>query len=269
MRRRAASAALVLAAGLTLAACGGDDDKSSGETKPDSSSSVTAGPSEALSAETFLPTISAAQAKAGSSHVEMTVEAAGQQITAEGDSLVSDDPSDSAMAMTMDLGDAVPGMSAMEIRLVDQVFYINVGAMTENKFAKIDLGDPDDPLAAQYGQLVEQMDPSRQIEQFKDSLSSFKQVGDAKTIDGVEATPYVLTLDAAKLQGITGAPTAGMPESVEYTMYIGPDNLPRRISSDIGGAALTMDYSKWGEDVDVKTPAADEISETDLSKQLG
>jgi len=265
MKKWAATAAIVLSAAVTLSACGDDEEPASGS---GSASAEVGDAADELTAETFMTAVSGAQAKAGSSHVDMTVDAAGQKITAKGDVVIGDDPADTAMTMTMDAGAAAGGLGSLEMRLVDGTFYMNLGPLTQDKFAKVDLDDPSNPLGAQYGQLVDQLDPSRQIEQFNDALKSFDQKGEPLEIDGVEATPYVLTLDTTKIPGTEDGATAGMPETIEYTMYIGPDNLPRRISSDIAGSAFTMDYSKWGEDIKVEAPSDDEITDTDLMSQL-
>ena len=50
-------------------------------------------------------------------------------------------------------------------------------------------------------------------------------------------------------------------DSASYSLFVGPDDLPRRISVDLGGAPTTMDYSKWGEPVNIVAPTADELTE--------
>ena len=59
-------------------------------------------------------------------------------------------------------------------------------------------------------------------------------------------------------------------------MYVGPDNLPRRLVSkmpDTGGSgpsSLTMDYTKWGQDITIEAPPKSQITDKDmLRKMLG
>jgi hypothetical protein len=81
----------------------------------------------------------------------------------------------------------------------------------------------------------------------------------------------VITVDTSKITTPKRAEQS-MPETVAYTIYVGPDNLPRRMLSQIpgaGGARATIDYSKWGGDVSITKPKASEITKKDLFGQLG
>lgn len=264
-RKLSSIAATVLVAGLTLSACGGSDEPSNdtSTSKPDADGSG----ETTLTKANFAQAISESQTKAKSSHLDMTVGVGGQSIEAKGDVLVGSSAADTAMTMSMDMGSSM----TMDMRLVDQVFYMNMGPMTDNKFAKIDLTDENNIFAKQYGQIVDQMDPAKQMEQFQEAMKSFEKKGEPKTLDGVEAQPYVVTVDTSKIKALAdleGAAASQIPDTIEYTMFIGPDNLPRRIETELAGSKTTMNYSKWGEPVDIKAPSADEISDKDLS-QLG
>jgi hypothetical protein len=267
LRSPIAVVALVVAAGFTLGACGDKADK--GDSASSSSNDAGTTKTVALTEDTFVDKITAATLKARTSHVEMAIDAGAQAITAKGDLEVGKTAADSAMAMTMDMG--AGGMGTLEIRLVDEIFYMNFGQMTQNKFAKIDLTDKSNPIGKQYGEIVDQLDPSRQMEQLAKALKSFEKKGQPQEIDGVQAQPYAVVVDTSKiadLAGLTGAPAAQVPDTITYTMFVGPDNLPRRIVTDVAGSKLTMDYSKWGEDVNIEAPPAGEISDLDLSKMM-
>lgn len=267
-RKSSSFAAVVLLAGLSLSACGDKDDSPAAD-KPGASSTTKAS-GEALTDASVIPAVTAAATKASTSHVSMTIGVGGQSIKAEGDVEVGAAASDTSMALTMDLGMA--GAGKLDMRLVDQVFYLNFGSMTQNKFARIDLTDESNPLGKQYGQLIDQVDPSKQLKQFAKALKSFDKKGGAEQIDGVDAQPYEIVVDTAKIAGLLDLPngaSSSIPETMTYTMFIGPDNLPRRIATDVAGAKMTVDYSKWGESVDIKAPAAGDISDQDLSKLMG
>lgn len=254
---------LVLVAGGTLAACS-DDAKSGGD-------DASAG--DSLTKADFFDEVIAAQTEAGSSHVDMSVDVAGQAIKASGDMMIGDSASDTAMSMTMETGQA--GMGSLEMRLVDEVFYLNFGAMTGNKFTKIDLTDKSNPIGKQFGDIIDSVDPSQQFKEFEEAVTGFKQSGKAKELDGVQTLPYVVTVDTSKIPSSEKAPEGSLPKTVKYTMYIGPDHLPRRMLSDLpdvggsGGGTMTIDYSKWGEDVTIDKPKASEISDKDFFSQLG
>jgi hypothetical protein len=267
-----AATAVVLVASVSLAACGDKDD----DAKKDSgdSSSVGSTADTTLTKDNVFAELSKAGLKAGTSHVEMKIEVAGQSITAKGDMNLSKDPKDSSMAMTMDTGQA--GAGTFEMRLVDQIFYLNFGPMTQNKFAKIDLTDKNNPIGKQYGDLLDNIDPMSQLSKIEGAVKSTEKKGAPKQIDGVKAQPYVIVVDASKVEGLSES-TGGakLPKSITYTVYIGPDNLPRRMIfelpniSGVGAGTMQADYSKWGEDVSISKPKASEISDNDPFAQLG
>ena len=263
-RKLSSIAAVVLLAGLTLSACGDKDDPAA-----DKSSSKPAGSSEVtLTKANFTQVVADSQVKAKSAHVDMTIGVGGQSIKAKGDLSVGSSPADGAMTMTMDMGSSMK----MDMRVVDQVLYMNMGQVTGNKFVKLDLTDDSNPLTKQYGQIMDQMDPAKQIDQLKTAITSFEKKGAPKTLDGVKTQPYVVTVDTSKVKAFADLPAASksqVPDTIVYTMYIGSDDLPRRMEFDLAGSKSTMDYSKWGEPVDIKAPAAGEISDKDLSELMG
>ena len=262
-RRLSSLAAVVLLAGLTLSACGDKDDSAGDQSDP----KPTAASNAALTKANFTQVLTDAQVKAKSAHVDMTMGMGGQTITGKGDVAIGTSLADTGVTMTMNMGSSM----SLDMRLVEQVFYLNFGQMTENKYVKIDLTDESNPLAKQFGQILDQMDPAKQLEQLRDAVKSFEKKGEPQTIDGVEAQPYVVTVDTSKIKAMADLPAAStsqVPETIVYTVYIGSDNLLRRIEFELAGVKSQMDYSKWGEPVDIKAPSAGEISDMDLS-QLG
>lgn len=263
LKQLTAVAALVLVTGGSLVAC---SDK--GDSKADGAAG-TAGAT--LTQANFFDEVTQAMAKAGTSHLTMSTTVGGQDVESDGDIRIGQTPADTALATTMKTGQG--GLGSIEMRLVDEVFYLNFGPMTRNKFTKIDLSDKNDPISSQFGELVRNVDPASQFEQFKDAVSSFDQKGEAITLDGVKAQPYVVVVDTSKMPATEKASGSSLPKTLEYTMYIGPDNLPRRITSALpaaaGGGTLTVDYTKWGEEVSISKPKASEITDKDPFGQLG
>ncbi len=263
LKKLTAVTAVVLVAGASLVACSGKE--GSGDGVGQSSGTD-------LTKANFFDEVLQAQSKAGTSHMSMAMEVGGQTIKADGDIEVGKTAADTAMAMTMETGQA--GMGSLEMRLVEEVFYLNFGPMTSNKFAKIDLTDESNPIGKQFGDIVGNVDPSQQLRELKGAVKSFEHKGKAIELDGVQAQPYMIGIDPSK---IAAAKEAGgsLPKTLEYTMYVGPDNLPRRIVSDLpavagsGGGKSTIDFSKWGEKVSITKPKASEITDKDFFSQLG
>ncbi len=266
LKHWSAVSALVLATGASLVACSDDGGKNG------DASGVGTASDTVLTQENFFEEVTKAQIKAGTSHVVMSLTSAGQEIKADGDVRLGDSVADTALVMRLDTGKQ--GLGSLEMRLVDRIFYLNFGPMTQNKFAKVDLTDDSNPIGRQYGDLVDSIDPIKQLEQFKGAVTSFEKQGDPIELDGVQAQPYRVEVDPSKVEQYkdSGAP---LPKKLSYTMYIGPDNLPRRLRSELpdvagsGPTSVTMDYTKWGESVSISAPKESEISDKDFLSQLG
>ncbi|MGI8954673.1 MAG: hypothetical protein ACR2FL_08905 [Nocardioidaceae bacterium] len=252
-------AALGAAALLALSGCGSAEDATSDQTQSTAGAST-----EALTADSFVSTLSDAQSSAETTHVQIKIGASGQEITAEGDVAVGSDPADTQMAMTMDMGSM--GAGGAEMRLVDQVFYMNLGPLTENKFAKIDLSDPNNPLGQSFGDLVGQLDPSKSVEDLEGAITSVEKSGSPETLDGVQAQPYEVVVDSTKIadaSGLAGSTGVSLPDELTFTFWVGSDNLPRKLTSDMGESTIEATFTKWGDDVSIEAPPADEISKQD------
>jgi len=65
-----------------------------------------------------------------------------------------------------------------------------------------------------------------------------------------------------------------LPKTMDFTLFVGPDDLPRRMVSVIpapdgsGATKLQMDYTAWGEKVSIAAPGAKNITKDSLLSQL-
>lgn len=257
---------LVLAAVVVLGLAGCGDESGSRPptwfTAGDSDGRNTDAPGDE-DAQAFLVQVADAQTSAQTVTMDLVMSVAGDDIVAHGQTRAGDDPADVEMAMTMEM----PGLGAMEMRFVDGVMYMSLGAESDDKFVAIDADD--EMFGEDLALMLEQMDPAAQMELMKDAVVDFRQEGDAEEIDGVEAVPYVVVLDAAvamEASGATAEELEGLdvPETIESTIFVGPDDLPRRMVMELMGMEMTMDFSAWGEDVLIEAPGPDEILEGDL-----
>ncbi|MCD9153976.1 hypothetical protein [Aeromicrobium duanguangcaii] len=263
---RKSLAILPAAALLALSACagsGGDDTTAAAAT---SSASAEAKPAAApaageLTRDNFVERIGAAQAKAGSTHLQMSTDSNGRTLALDGDVQLGEDVEDARTRLTLDVG-----QMAMELRMVDGVAYLKLGALSEGKFVKVDLTDPNDPMTREYGSLTGQIDPAKQLKSFRSALVEFENQGDGGTVDGVETTRLRLVLDTAKVMKHQNRGTAGskssVPKQVEYTLLVGSDDLMRQMTMDFGDEPVTVDWTKWGEPVEVTAPAKSQITDS-------
>ena len=141
--------------------------------------------------------LAAAQAKAETSHVSMNLTVpAGQSFRSYGEMKIGKSAEDTAMAMTVTGNTG--GIGKVELRLVKQKFYISLGKLTSNKFVSIDLTDKSNPIAKQYGEIIENLDPARQVKQYQAAIVKFDNEGKPVKLHGVEAQPYKITIDPSK-----------------------------------------------------------------------
>ncbi|HPU12619.1 MAG TPA: hypothetical protein PLQ19_02360 [Aeromicrobium sp.] len=255
--------ALVAAVMLVgLSACGGSADSAGSEAKAKDAETVAApAKDDPLTKENFVERLSAAQLKAKSAQMKMTTSAGGSDMTMNGVVGIDEDVTKSKTKLTLDMG-----TGKMEVRMVDGMMYLSMGELTGNKFIKIDLNDPKDPLRDQYGSLADQADPEAQLKVFRDALVKFDNQGkDGGQIDGVDTTRIVMVLDTSKVlkgKGDEATKALGqMPKELEYVIYVGPDDLMRRMTMTVAKSDTTIDWSNWGEPVDVKAPSKDQITD--------
>ena len=184
----------------------------------------------------------------------------------EGDAALAEDLGDRAAALSMDLpalggGDDEP----VDLRMLDQKLYVNLGEATGGDFYRVDLAEDDDPVGVEFAAILDQADPVDQFGVLGDSATSFSADGDGGEIDGVPTTRYLLAIDPAVMyeaQGLDVETMVDLPETVDYILYVGADYLPRRMEvevPDIGTSSV--EWSNWGKDVLIEVPDEDEITD--------
>jgi len=249
---RRAWIALILALGLALTACGGSGD--SGDS--DAWESKDGSSAEPLTKDDFAKRVADAQMEAETAHMTMKTEANGQKMTAEGDIQVGESVDDTKLTMAIEAAD-----QKMDMRLIDKVMYMNMGQMSDDKFVKIDLTDESNPIGKQFSGMADQVDPSQQIEDMGDAVTNFEKKGSPEDIDGVKAQRYDVTIDPSEMSSVPEDTQSMLPDKITYTMYVDADDLMHRITMDMQGTEMTMDYSKWGESVDIDKPSDSEVTD--------
>lgn len=254
-------ATAVLALSSACGQSGSDAGAASGDAgRADTTAAADESPSDApLTRDNFAERLSAAQLDAGSAHIETTTSASGMDVSMTGDVVIAKNLEDSASRVSMDSS----GM-AMEVRVVGGNLYMKMGQMTGDKFVEIDLDDPDGAFGKSFGNLTEQVDPGEQLALFDEALVEFENQGSGGEIDGVETSKLRLVLDTEKVLGANAdAKKLGskLPQQMEYVLFVGQDDLMRRMVADIAGTSTTTDWSRWGEDVEVEAPKKSEITD--------
>jgi hypothetical protein len=272
--RKTAIALSAFALAMTLGACGGNG-STSGD--PKGTDGDAGGSVAAASVADLAKSIGDKTADKNSTHMKMTANAAGQDITGEGDLEFGN----SDAAMTMDM--TTPA-GAMSMVLVDGVLYIKLPAgqeLTPGKaWIKID-SSSNSELAKALGSITDQMsknaDPRATLAEFEKS----GEITDTKEeqLNGEDVTHYTITVDVQKMADNQSDATlkTALDEAIKgglkdfpVDVYINDDDLPVRIALEMptpDGTGKTttvktqVDYTNWGEPVEIEAPPADQIAE--------
>ncbi|WP_253867621.1 hypothetical protein [Promicromonospora umidemergens] len=274
------AAAGLLAVGLAGCGAAADDtapaavpDAASETTEPGTAESKPAEPktTEAKTAEmtqaTFVERVGGAQESATTMHIESSysgalAEAAGLAGATIPMDVDASDPESPRMSTSMDVQDK--GLSMI---VVDDTYYISVGEATDGKYVKATEKElMSDPAMSSLQSMSEVPNPRAQLEGFKDGIVSFEASG-TDTVNGTEVDLYTLVLDPAK---VTGPQVEQLdPEMVdamgEMTAVYALDKSDRparvAVTMTVDGQELisTAEFSRWGEDLAIEAPPADQI----------
>ena len=256
MRTRLAATALSTSLlALGLAGCGDDGEAAAdnGEfPSADESASASESPSGGkLDAEAaaFLDRLKAGMGEKGTVHVEMTMTGPVES-TASGDTAYG--PDGSEMRLTMEMSN-MPG-GAMEMVLVDGKAYMSMpGATRPGQFFEVDESNP------AFAGLDDGLSPADSFAAFEAGLESVEEVGEEE-IGGDATTHYRLEVDAEKALDATGQATVpGLPETLEYDVWLDAEDRMRRLTYELTGTELTMDMTEWGEPVTIEAPAKKDL----------
>jgi hypothetical protein len=96
------------------------------------------------------------------------------------------------------------------------------------------------------------------------SLKSMTKLGQ-ETIGTDSTTHYVVTMDTTKASGLLGSSGAGssatpaLPKTIDVGMWVDDNSLLRRVVISFGSTAMQLDYTDWGQPVDIKAPKASDL----------
>ncbi|MGL4178426.1 MAG: hypothetical protein ACRCSN_20410 [Dermatophilaceae bacterium] len=254
--RRGLGAALPLTLAATLAACGS-------ATAPTAESEAASKVGDTVELVTLAKDSAAAQQAKKTAHLTMTLSGA-QEGTIDADVDYGTTPP--AMSMTMD----VQGQ-AFDMLYVDKVLYLGGAAFAEmsggKKWIKVD-PDGDDQLSMMMRPYLDQVSSSLSNPAEQYAVPGVRAT--VKEVDG-DQTTYTMTLTKAQLEQAlnkqaekTGAPvdkktTAQLPAEAVYEMTLGKGGIPISATIDMGVVDTEIVYSKWGEPVNLKVPAASDV----------
>jgi len=264
-RRAIAAGVVVPLLAVGAAACGSDDNATSGgkatpadsattspsESASDSPSSQPAG--EEVDAAQFADDLATAYDNLTTAKVSLSFDGPAKIVSSGVVDYRGEDP-----ALKMSVEGAYGAGTTSEVILVDKAMYLQVAGKNA-KYLKIDLSDPNNPLADSMGDMAA-IDPRATIEAFTKNVKTVHKIG-SEDVDGTPTTHYVLVADTQALGDQLGK-KADLPESLSYDMWLDQEGRPRRIESDLGGkGSMRTDMTDYGSDVSIEAPPADQVQE--------
>lgn len=279
--RRPLAAGVATLALIALAGCGGKDEPSSASDTTSSSTSASSTPSDAaasgsasastsesasdsasagsgsaqagaqLSADEFGKLVQGALDKATTANVTIS---SGTTLNATGQIDYTSDPASAKMTAT------IPQAGKLDMILLGKVIYMKGDVFgTGDKWVKLDLSDPNNPMSA----LGDQLDPAASLGKLVDGIQSATYVG-KEDVDGDSLDHYTAVIDTkALLKGLPAgaASSAGLPATVNYELWFDGDGFIRKFSVDMGATGTsTGTFSDWGTKVDIAAPPASEVT---------
>lgn len=182
------------------------------------------------------------------------------------------------VTMDMSVPDPTVGTVDMTMTIIDNVIYTDmfqsVGAQMPTPWVSIDPTN-DDPASQLFaGALGDQqaMADARAMLTENADLVEVEE-GEQGTVDGVEATEYLMTVSIDDLleigafpEGQLGADASELPiDEITYSFWVDDEYLPVSIGFDmeIEGVTLTMEmrFSDWGEPVTIEAPPASDVTD--------
>jgi hypothetical protein len=153
--------------------------------------------------------------------------------------------------------------TALDMVVVDGIVYMSMGELTGGKFIKVDPSDPNDPMASSFAGLDSQLDPTASIKTLDGAIVSVDKSGDPVELDGVQAQPYTVVVDTAKMNNpaMSEVPAGTLPAQISYTYWVGEDDLMRKVAMEMDGTTLEMLMTGWGTPLEILAPSADQITD--------
>lgn len=270
--RRTALAAVVTFALGSLAACGNGNDGSTTAADPGAASSstptATSSPSShrgdtrtqgsAVDPAAFIDKLKTAAKTITTTRFTMSMDLSGQTVTAKGAIDMSGDRP--AMQLSMDL----TGMGTpTDMRIVDGVMYIQDPTSGGGKYLKMDLSDPNGPLAG-MGDILTNYDPQSMIGNI--SPDAFQKVTDlgSESVGGQQLEHYrvVIDTDAATSMLKNLPSTASLPKTMAYDMWLDGQNRMARFKMLMKKVTqVTATYTDYGTDLHITAPDPSQVTE--------
>jgi len=216
---------------------------------------ATAAPLEAtpvvhLNRKTFVPAMSAAQAKLRSWRMTSKMMLNGS-VMLEMTGAQSTRPAGISLRMT---GREMDGKTARIISVKGTVYLSVSGVTPTGKYVKIRAGEE-----PEIDQTLVRTDPTKIFTALGASLRGVEHTG-RQVLDSVKLECYEVTVDVAKALKAQGQPVPkGLPRTAIYTMWLDSAHRPRYISFQLAEVTMITTISDYNKPVSIAAPPASKI----------
>jgi hypothetical protein len=250
---------------LGVAACGTDDRSGAPAggtptpapaTAPATTTASTAplkvAPPLRLTNASFMPAMNKANKRVTSMEATTRMGVAGQVISMK----LATTTKPFGMKMDMSTPDGV-----MKMIVVKTGMYMSTPDLPAGKFRKLDSGKNAAAELAALVQMAENADPAKTFESWNKAGLKVKFVK-SETIGARKLDRYLVTMDTktalgAKAKDIPAE--AKLPKTVTYTVWMGTDNLPYKMSFNLMGMDMQMDITGYNTVRPITAPPASAI----------
>lgn len=264
--RKIALAGAVLAAALTLGACG---DKDAGAPNAQDNGQGTA---NVLGVGELASAVTKGTTAKSSVNVDFTLEAMGQNLSGKGKYRL-------APSLAVDLTATTPE-GDMRIMLVDEALYLQLAEAQRTQlgmdkpWVKIDANGTD-PVSKLLGSMIkplsESADVTKQIEKIRQAGTITKT--ESVELNGQQTVHYTIDVSIEKMMaqsndeltkaGLEALQKQGV-QNIKQELWVDSEQLPVKMVSEVptgqgDPGKVTMNFSKWGEKVDIAAPPADQV----------
>lgn len=250
LRTRVAAAALAVPLTLGLGACGDTTDSSHQPSAPGgrtSAAPLKAAPPIRLTSATFMPALNSANKKINSVEATARVSAAGQLMTMKLALTVK--------PYTMKLDMSTPD-GRMQLLLVKSTMYVSApGAAPTGKFLKVDLKTSKDPELRALAGMLDNVDPTKMYKAWNKGGIKVKFVK-SELIGYRKVDRYLMSIDTAK---VLASVPKGLPKTIRYNVWLGPDHLPYKMSFALSGVDVQITMTGYNTVSPITGPPASKI----------
>ncbi|MEU4396065.1 hypothetical protein [Kribbella sp. NPDC023855] len=263
LRSRVAAVAVALPMILGVAACGTDDRSgapagttptpapaTAPATTTASTAPLKAAPPLRLTNASFMPAMNKANQKVTSMEATTRMVVQGQAMSMK----VATTTKPFGLKMDMSTPDGL-----IKMIVVKTGMYMSTPDLPAGKYLKLSTGK-DAELAA-LAEMAESADPAKTFEGWNKAGLKVKFVK-SETVGARKLDRYLVTMDTktalgAKAKGIPAE--AKLPKTVTYTVWMGTDNLPYKLSFNLLGMDVQMDITGYNTVRPITAPPASKI----------